>query len=66
MGASVTILQSLTLVGWSKFLYNLMDAGNPWLGLIFYYLIVLLGAYFILNLILALILSNFLHFQKEQ
>lgn len=56
----VTILQALTLEGWSTSMFNLMDSGTPWMASIYYYTIILLGSYFILNLILAVILSSFL------
>ena len=62
MEAFVTILQALTLEGWGQFMYNMMDTGSPWFALFFYYLIMLLGSFFILNLILAVILSNFILF----
>lgn len=43
-----------------------MDSGTPFVSIIYFYVLILLGAYFILNLILAVILSSFLKIQEAQ
>ena len=47
-------------------MFNLIDSGSPWISIIYFYVLILLGAYFILNLILAVILSSFLKIEEAQ
>ena len=47
-------------------MFNYMDSGTPWMASIYYYIIILIGSYFILNLILAVILSSFLKIQEDE
>jgi len=61
----VTILEAITLEDWSKQLFNLQNAGYIYQGTIFYLIIVFFGSYFILNLILAVIMSSYIKFQAQ-
>lgn len=55
----VTVFQVLTLEGWSQMLYNYQDAGDPKTAIVFFALVVIIGAFFSLNLFLASIMESF-------
>jgi Ion transport protein len=60
-----TIFQALTLEGWVDAMYNLMDAGNTYSAPLYYLVIVIFGAFFLMNLILAAIMDSFSKVDKE-
>ena len=62
--AFISVLQALTLEGWTNHLFIISDTGRPLSSLIYYYAIILFGSYFLLNLILAVILDSFFHHQN--
>ena len=62
----ITILQSMTLEGWSDIMFMTQDAVNPFVGAVVFILLVLLGAFFVLNLLLAVLEDNFHHAKIEQ
>lgn len=45
----------ITLEGWTKIMYNLMDSNIAWMAIIFSILLVVIGAFFLLNVILAVL-----------
>ena len=53
--AILTIFQMITLEGWSIVMYNLMDANIAWMAIIFCISIVIIGSFFLLNVILAVL-----------
>ena len=53
--ATLTIFQVITLEGWSDILYNYQDSTNVFAAA-FFSSIVLIGSFFLLNLILAVIM----------
>lgn len=53
----VTVFQFITLEGWSKVMYNLMDSNISWLAIIFTIFLIMIGAFFLLNVILAVIVQ---------
>ena len=55
----LTIFQILTLESWVYLMYNFSDAGSPTISVIFFVLVVLLGAFFTMNLVLAIIVDAF-------
>jgi len=57
--AMMTLFQVITLEGWTNIMYSLMDASIPAIPIIFFTLLVLMGAFFLLNLILAVIMQEF-------
>lgn len=57
--ALVTIFQMVTLEGWSGIMYNLWDASQVWLAVLFCVLVVVIGSFFLLNVILAVIMDAF-------
>ena len=57
--ALVTIFQILTLESWVYLMYNYSDTGMAWVSVFFFVLVVLLGAFFTMNLVLAIIVDSF-------
>ena len=57
--ALITIFQMITLEGWTDLMYNLSDASLPWMAVAFCCLLVMIGSFFLLNVILAVIMSAF-------
>ena len=55
----VTIFVMITLEGWSGLMYNLSDASTSWMAIIFCLLLVIVGSFFLLNVILAVIMDSF-------
>jgi hypothetical protein len=53
--AIVTIFQMITLEGWTGLMYDLQDAGPAWFAVIYCILVVIVGSFFLLNVILAVI-----------
>ena len=51
----VTVFQMITLEGWTKIMYNLMDSNLAWMAVIFSILLVFIGAFFLLNVVLAVL-----------
>jgi len=55
----LTIFQILTLESWVYLMYNFSDAGSTFISVCFFILVVLLGAFFTMNLVLAIIVDSF-------
>ena len=55
----LTIFQILTLESWVYLMYNYSDTGSAEISVIFFVLVVLLGAFFTMNLVLAIIVDTF-------
>jgi len=53
--AMLTIFQMITLEGWTIVMYNLMDSNIWWMAIIFSVLLVIIGSFFLLNVILAVL-----------
>ncbi len=53
--ALITVFQMITLEGWTKIMYNLMDADISWMAVIFSILLIMIGSFFLLNVILAVL-----------
>ena len=53
--AMLTIFTMITLEGWTKIMYNLMDSSNPYAAIAFCVSLVIVGAFFLLNVILAVL-----------
>ena len=45
----------ITLEGWTKIMYNLMDSDISWMAVIFSILLIMIGSFFLLNVILAVL-----------
>jgi len=59
MKGMLTIFQALTLEGWSLMMYNMMDANVPTISICFFCSLVIFGAFFTMNLVLAQIMDSF-------
>jgi hypothetical protein len=57
--ALITIFQMITLEGWTPMMYNLSDASQAWMAIFFCVLLVVVGSFFLLNVILAVIMDAF-------
>lgn len=51
----VTVFQMITLEGWAKIMYNMMDSNISWMAITFSVLLIILGSFFLLNVILAVL-----------
>ena len=57
-GALFTVFQILTLEGWSNIMYTCL-AGTSGIGAIYFFAVIILGQFIILNLFLTILLSGF-------
>lgn len=57
--AMESIFVMITLEGWSGLMYNLTDASLIWMAIAFCILLVVVGSFFLLNVILAVIMDSF-------
>jgi len=55
----LTIFQILTLESWVYLMYNYSDTGSAAMSITFFVLVVLMGAFFTMNLVLAIIVDSF-------
>ena len=65
----LTIFQMITLEQWTLVMYNLMDSNIWWMAVLFCVLLVLIGSFFLLNVILAVLaqaLDNVKEMEQEQ
>ena len=60
-----TIFQVLTLEGWVDLTYNYSDSNDPVIAVIFFVGIVVMGAFFAMNLVLGEVMTQFYN-QKEE
>ena len=51
----ITVFQMITLEGWTKIMYNMMDSNIAWMAITFSILLVVIGSFFLLNVILAVL-----------
>ena len=51
----ITVFQMITLEGWTKIMYNMMDSNIVWMAITFSILLVVIGSFFLLNVILAVL-----------
>ena len=65
--AFVTIFYSMTLEGWVDAMYMLMagDRAVAWLAVLFFAVLILVGAVFVFNLLLAVVFDNFSSINAE-
>ena len=54
-----SIFVAITLEGWVNMMYNYSDSNSPALSAIFFILLVIFGAFFALNLVLAEVMVSF-------
>ena len=51
----LTIFQMMTVEGWTKIMYNLMDSNIQWMSVLFSISLVLITSFFALNILLAIL-----------
>lgn len=61
--ALLSVFQTLTCDYWANTMYNLMAVDMPLLAPLFLCSIVVLGSFFLINIILAVILDSFISVQ---
>ena len=61
----LTIFQILTLESWVYLMYNYSDTGSQPISTIFFVFVVVLGAFFTMNLVLAIIVDAFNTYNDE-
>jgi len=64
--ALLTVFQIITTDSWSQVMYNLFDADTGIIAGIFFILLIVVGSFFMLNLILAVIIQGFIQSQKDR
>jgi hypothetical protein len=57
--AFLTIFQSITMEGWVDIMYQVMDSCGAVAGALYWVVLILFGAFFLMNLMLAVIWDNF-------
>ncbi len=62
----LAIFQSITLEGWTVIMYQTMDVYTPFVGGLYFIILIMFGSFFLLNLTLAVIWENFSKGQEEQ
>jgi hypothetical protein len=60
------VFQIITTDAWTKIMLNLMDADIPFLAAFYCFLIIITGAFFLMNLILAVIIQAFIKIQRKE
>lgn len=64
--AWLTIQVAITLEGWTLMMYNYMDCNSPIVSVVFFTVLVIFGAFFALNLVLAQIMESFYANRREE
>ena len=57
--ALITVFQVITGEDWVWIMYNSVRATDPWTGALYYILLICIGNFIVMNLFLAILLSNF-------
>lgn len=53
-----TIFQTITKTGWSTIMYNLMDVERDWIVVLYFISLIVIGAFFMLQLIVAILVDS--------
>ena len=64
--AFLTIFQWITLEGWSDIMYMMQDAYSKWISSIYFVLVTVIWAYFLINLTIAVMLKNYDELDKNE
>ena len=64
--AFFTIFQSITEEGWTDIMYQLMDAYSPAFVSVYFVLLIMIGSWFSMNLVFAVIWEKFSEAHEEQ
>lgn len=63
--AMLSIFVAITLEGWVLMMYNYMDGFQPLFSVLFFVTLVVFGAFFALNLVLAQIIEAFYEQKRD-
>lgn len=63
--ALLSVFQILTNDNWAQTMYNLMNVDNPAIATLYLCSMVIIGSFFLMNLILAVILDSFISVQED-
>merc|ERR1740138_1036585 len=61
--AFLSIFQCITLEGWTEMMYQVQDAYSTTIPSIYFFLLILVGAFFMINFTLAVLYQSFLDAQ---
>jgi hypothetical protein len=62
----LAVFQIVTSDTWYQQLCNLMDADLPWFGALYCLMMIIIGQFFLMSLILAVIIYSFINSQKKE
>lgn len=62
----LTVFQVITMDGWTAILYNMMDSTNVLISIVYFCALILLGSFFLLNLILAVVQESYVNIQSQE
>ena len=65
-GSLLTVFQMITSETWYYQIMNLMDVDTPILGFIYCFMVIIIGQFFLLNLILAVIVQAFIKQHEKE
>lgn len=66
LGNSMLLIMSLVSTdGWSQFMYNFIDVDHPAIGIIYSLIMIVIGNFFLMNLILAVIMDTYVIYQER-
>jgi hypothetical protein len=66
MGSSILTVYLMIGESWSHYMFNLMDVDFETMGALFSMFLIIIGSFFLMNLILAAIIQAFIKVQKEE
>lgn len=66
LNAFLTIFQCITLEGWTKIMYMMQDAYSKYITAIYFVLAVVICAFFLINLTIAIMLKNYHELDKNE
>jgi len=56
----------ITLEGWTDIMYNLMDSNMAWMAIVFCVSLIIIGSFFLLNVILAVLADALTKVDEQQ
>mmetsp|Transcript_29439 Transcript_29439/g.68551 ORF Transcript_29439/g.68551 Transcript_29439/m.68551 type:complete len:2248 (+) Transcript_29439:46-6789(+) len=65
-GAVLIVFQSMTLEGWTDIMYRVQDGGNYWVATIYFFFLVAITSFFLLNVALAVVDESWQELTAEE
>ena len=62
----VTIFQIMTKEGWTSIMYNIMDTERNWIVCFYFIFLVVIAAFFLLNLIVAILSDSLGNYEERK